>query len=190
VVPGSKEHIPNSAENYAPWLCHDIVPSSAVDLIPSSVVDKDPWLCHVATPSSAARHPPAQLWALKQKQPMALPQGSPQLRCEATPNSVAGPLCNSATDSVPSSTMDNESINPMHIERSAMKQTLALLWGHKMHWHARIRPYVAKQAHSGVLTTAKARIKARLEIMIEGAEAAHQAWLPKNPRSQRVIPLL
>jgi hypothetical protein len=47
---------------------------------------------------------------------MALPYGSPQLCCEATPNSVAVPLHSFAIDSIPSSAMDNKSINPMHTD--------------------------------------------------------------------------
>jgi hypothetical protein len=65
----------------------------------------------------------------------------------------------------------------MYTNRSVLEQYTVPLWGHKVHGHARVGPYVAKQAHMEI-------------IMIEGVEAAHRAWLPKNPRSQRVIPLL
>jgi hypothetical protein len=66
---------------------------------------------------------PTQLRALKQKHPMALPQGSPQLRYEATPNLVVGPLRSSTVNSVPSSAMDNKNINLMHTDRFASWQS-------------------------------------------------------------------
>jgi hypothetical protein len=108
-MPGSKEHIPNSAENYASWLRHGTVlssavgpvPNSAVDPIRNSVVDKNSWLCHVATLSCAARRPPTQLQALKT--PYGSATGQPLGPLLGTRNSVVGSLCSSTTDSVPSS---------------------------------------------------------------------------------------
>jgi hypothetical protein len=135
VVLGSKENVPNSADNYAPWLHHGTfpsfavqpIPSSAVDPICSSAMDKNPWLSHVTTLSSTVRRPPTQLRALK---------NILWLYHRAAPSSAVRRPTTQLQD---------------HATTQLQSQSLSQLWGPNMNWHARIRPFVAKQAHYGAI---------------------------------------
>jgi hypothetical protein len=148
-----------------------------------------------------SRHSPS---SAVDKKPMALPCGNFQLYYETSPNPVVGPKIETAHGSTtrqpPALLRGNPQLScgptsqlccRFSPQLSCGKRVsnrciriglphsspLALLWGYKMHWRARISRIKKwrNRPALGSSTTVKAHVKACLEIMIEGAKAVHRA---------------